>query len=272
MKKDAYYFPHDSNAKDDPKCMMLIEQLGLEGYGIFWVLVETLRDQPNYKYPLALLPAIARRYNTTFEKVKTVVYNYNLFQIEDPDFFSISLNSRMKSANFNRLSGIKGALKKHGYLTESQLNNMSDSQIIDFQELVRNKKVSPLLAPYKPTASPPLALERKGKERKRKENNYIDFYQNQIEINSESKFIKEYKQIFSYLSGKNDLERELNEILGIEQQLTYIQFEKLFIKSKTKKFSFKETLMTMTNKRDYYHKKTSLYLTLNGWINRSNDK
>ena len=73
MTKDAYYFPHDSNAKDDPKCVLLIEQLGLEGYGIFWVLIETLRDQPEYKYPLQLLPALARRYNTTAEKMKTVV-------------------------------------------------------------------------------------------------------------------------------------------------------------------------------------------------------
>ena len=96
MKKDAFYFPHDSNAKDDPKIVMMIEQLGLEGYGIFWVLVEILRDQPEFKYPLALLPAISRRYNTTTEKVKAVVMNYGLFQIENDEFFfSESLNNRM---------------------------------------------------------------------------------------------------------------------------------------------------------------------------------
>lgn len=95
--KDAYYFPHDSNAKDDPKCILLIEQLGLEGYGIYWVLIETLRDQPNYSYPLALLPALARRFNTTAEKMKTVVMNYNLFHIsEDQLFFSDSLIKRMQ--------------------------------------------------------------------------------------------------------------------------------------------------------------------------------
>lgn len=98
MAKDAYYFSHDSNAKDDPKCVLLIEQLGAEGYGIFWILIETLRDQPNYKYPLALIPAIARRYNTTAEKMKTVVMQYGLFQIEDDKFFfSDSLNRRMES-------------------------------------------------------------------------------------------------------------------------------------------------------------------------------
>ncbi len=96
MTKDAFYFPHDSNAKDDPKVVMMIEQIGLESYGIFWVLVEILRDQPDFKYPVALIPAVARRYNTTSEKVKAVIMNYGLFQTDDDEFFfSQSLNNRM---------------------------------------------------------------------------------------------------------------------------------------------------------------------------------
>ena len=61
MSKDAYYFPHDSNAKDDPKCVLLIEQLGMEGYGIYWMLIETLREQPDYTYPVANILALGRR-------------------------------------------------------------------------------------------------------------------------------------------------------------------------------------------------------------------
>ena len=96
MPKDAYYFPHDSNAKDDPKCVLLIEQLGMEGYGIYWMLIETLREQPDYTYPVANIPALGRRYNTTAEKVKTVVCNYGLFTVKDDKiFFSDSLNGRM---------------------------------------------------------------------------------------------------------------------------------------------------------------------------------
>lgn len=113
--KDAYYFAHDSNAKDDPKCVMLIEQLGLEGYGIFWILIETLRDQPDYKYPIALIPALARRYNTTGEKMKTVVGGYGLFETENEEFFySDSLNRRMESVDNYRESQRKKALKRWG--------------------------------------------------------------------------------------------------------------------------------------------------------------
>ena len=46
----------------------------------------------------------------------------------------------MKAANYNRISGIKGALKKHGYLNDKQLCSMTDTQIIEYQELVKNKK------------------------------------------------------------------------------------------------------------------------------------
>lgn len=94
--KDAYYFPHDSTAKDDPKCSMLIEQMGLEGYGIYWVLVEILRDQPEFRYPLAMIPIIARKYNTTAEKVKIVIGSYGLFMIDNNEFFSESLCKRME--------------------------------------------------------------------------------------------------------------------------------------------------------------------------------
>ena len=117
MAKDAYYFPHDSNAKDDPKAVLLIEQLGLEGYGIYWVLIETLRDQPSYRYPLNLIGAIARRYLTSSEKVAAVIRNYRLFEVEDEEFFlSPSLRRRMERINNKRLllseAGKKGRAKQ----------------------------------------------------------------------------------------------------------------------------------------------------------------
>ena len=96
MKKDAYYFSHDSNAKDDPKCSLLIEELGLEGYGIYWVLIETLRDQPEYRYPIKMIPILARKYNTTSAKVEVIVRNYGLFEVSNDEFFSISLLKRME--------------------------------------------------------------------------------------------------------------------------------------------------------------------------------
>lgn len=120
--KDAYYFSHDSNAKDDPKCVLLIEQLGLEGYGIYWVLIEVLRDQPEYKYPIALIPSLARKYNTTAEKMKTVVSNYGLFTLDENDFFSMSLLDRMEQVNIRRMSASNAGKKSAQKRLESALS------------------------------------------------------------------------------------------------------------------------------------------------------
>lgn len=145
MKKDAYYFSHDSNSKDDPKCVLLIEQLGLEGYGIFWMLVETLRDQPDYKYPLSLLAALARRYNSTAQKVETVVKNYKLFQFtEDEFFFSISLMERMEYLENYRLkksiAGKKGnEVRWNNQLSIAESSQCDNSAITSPSQIIASK-------------------------------------------------------------------------------------------------------------------------------------
>lgn len=82
------YFPHEYTAKDDPKCERLIFEMGMEGYGIFWALLEVLRAQPDYTYPLANIPLAAYKYRTDPEKMRRVVFDFGLFVIiEDKIFF-----------------------------------------------------------------------------------------------------------------------------------------------------------------------------------------
>ena len=93
---DTFYFPHEYNAKDDPKCERLIYDMGMEGYGMFWALLETLRAQPDYAYPLANIPIVARKYNADADKMHRVVTDFGLFTIvEERIFFSAGLRARM---------------------------------------------------------------------------------------------------------------------------------------------------------------------------------
>lgn len=48
-EKDAYFFSHDCNARNDPKILALRSVYGAEGYGVYFMLVEILREQPEYK-------------------------------------------------------------------------------------------------------------------------------------------------------------------------------------------------------------------------------
>ncbi len=95
VEKEKDWFKHYVNERETPKIVELIEQLELEGYGIYWVLLEVLRDQPGYRYPLSCVNSLARKYATTAEKMKTVIFNYDLFVIDEEDFFSPALIKRM---------------------------------------------------------------------------------------------------------------------------------------------------------------------------------
>ncbi len=119
-KKDAYYFSHDSNAQDDPKCMVLIDQMGMEGYGIFWALIERLRNEKTYILPLSICNAFAKRWGTSKEKVETVIKNYGLFVVEKDYFFSERLqNSMLEKSEKARQS----ALYRWGDANAVRLNN-----------------------------------------------------------------------------------------------------------------------------------------------------
>jgi len=82
MKKDAYYFPHFCNARHDRKLKRVQKELGVEGYGIFFMILEVLRDQPAFKYPIEDLDLLADEFGTSEQKVTTVVCNYKLFDID----------------------------------------------------------------------------------------------------------------------------------------------------------------------------------------------
>lgn len=95
-EKESYYFSHDSNARNDVKIIKLRRQLGLEGYGIYWCLIEMLRDTPDYKLPIDSVDDIAFSLNTSKEKVETVINNYELFTVDEQLFFSERLIRNME--------------------------------------------------------------------------------------------------------------------------------------------------------------------------------
>lgn len=95
-EKESYYFSHDSNARNDVKIIKLRRQLGLEGYGLYWCLIEMLRDTPDYKLPIDAIDDIAFILNISKEKVETVINNYELFVVDEQQFFSERLIRNME--------------------------------------------------------------------------------------------------------------------------------------------------------------------------------
>lgn len=75
-------FLHSSAAKDDPRLAKLIAEMGMEGYGIYWCLIEELNKLPDNACKLGDIRTLAVKFKTEPEKVAKVVNNYMLFTIE----------------------------------------------------------------------------------------------------------------------------------------------------------------------------------------------
>lgn len=91
--KETFYFPHDYNAMQDEKIKMLIRKHGMEGYGIFWAIVEMLYNNAN-----ALrtdYEGIAFDVRTNCEKIESIVNDFDLFIVDGDTFGSMSIERRL---------------------------------------------------------------------------------------------------------------------------------------------------------------------------------
>lgn len=95
-KKETPWFPHDSNARNDEKLLAVRMRLGIEGYGLYFMILERLRDETDYM-SVTDYNVIAFDFRSSSEQVKAVVCDFGLFQFTEDGkhFYSESLNERM---------------------------------------------------------------------------------------------------------------------------------------------------------------------------------
>ena len=114
MSKDAYYFSHDSNARNDQRLMKVRMQYGIRGYGIYFAVVEILRDNQDYTLNVNDISSIAFDLRDDVDVISDIILNYDLFVVEDDVFYSKSLKRRMLALDQKRdrliEAGRKGGL------------------------------------------------------------------------------------------------------------------------------------------------------------------
>jgi hypothetical protein len=108
---NSLYFSHDYTASEDVKMLFLRQNLGMEGIGIFWYVVERLA-QSGGKLPLKIIPVLAMQMQVTEVKVDAVIKKFDLFQIEDVEFFSNRLNQSLNLRKSLSDAGKEGAAKR----------------------------------------------------------------------------------------------------------------------------------------------------------------
>ena len=153
MEKEAYYFPHFCNARHDRKIRRLRKELGVEGYGIYFMLLETLREQQDLMYPLEDLDLLAEEFGVSEAKIQVTVSKYDLFEIDESQkFFSpkmlVYLEPYFRMKEQRREAGIRSAEKRklndrsttveQRKEKESKVNEIKENNIdITFSEMVK---------------------------------------------------------------------------------------------------------------------------------------
>ena len=134
MPKEAFYFSHDSNSRSDEKILKLRLKHGWEGYGIYWALIEMLRDSSTYELECDL-DLIAFELRCDKDKIKSIIFDFNLFIISGSNFFSHSLKRRMelkeaKSEQARDAARTRWAKQKKSNSNADALQEQSNSNAI----------------------------------------------------------------------------------------------------------------------------------------------
>jgi DnaD/phage-associated family protein len=166
MHKDAYYFPHDSNARHDEKCAYIISKYGPEGYGLYWMFTECMHENYDGKLTCKLLEGFSFTFHVDKELLKKF-YNdaieIGLFVTDGNKYWSERV--LRNKADFDEKRGKKSNAGKLGMQTRWALNNSvitENNSVITKHNKGKESKVKESKV-----------KERKGKERKVEESKEV---------------------------------------------------------------------------------------------------
>lgn len=122
-KTQSYWFSHDTDAWSDINIELMMSVYGAEGYGFYWVIVETLSMEESYKLPLnnkGYIAVLSRRMQTNPEKlsefIDDCINSFNLFISDDSFFWSESLIKRLGIRDNVKKARSTVAMKRWGSL------------------------------------------------------------------------------------------------------------------------------------------------------------
>lgn len=150
MVKDTPYFSHDANARSDKKVISVRMKYKWCGYGLYFAVVEVLRCENNFRYPIADIDNLAFDFQTDPKVLKDIILNFGLFTKNKTHFWSESLLKRMELKELKSTQARLAAKKRwenERLQSESDADAMrphSDSNASKLSEVKEVKKDKPL--------------------------------------------------------------------------------------------------------------------------------
>lgn len=100
--KYEVYFPHKAGARNDPKLVKVFLKFKWSGVGIYWALMEILREAPDYKYPADDLDALAHSLSLKPDELGDIISLFvrvDLLKKEEGFYYSAGLLGNMKKVH-----------------------------------------------------------------------------------------------------------------------------------------------------------------------------
>ena len=138
------YLLHDANAGSNLKLMIMIQEEGMKGYGIYWTVLEFLRLQNEYKASLKVIPILAQKARVTTATLKRIIYDYALFEVNETSF-SPGLTRRMEPWDAQQ-EAKKEAGRRGGLVNQQRIRDAKTSSALA-NKLNKENKENPSLSP-----------------------------------------------------------------------------------------------------------------------------
>lgn len=135
MAKDSYWFKHDSTAGRALKMRKMTFIHGHWGKGIYWDVIEILREQSGYSFSSnendlqMLAEIIGCKDATKFTNWFNDCVNFELFKIEKGKFFSEILRENMAAWEIKKLNGNQGGRPKEKP-NQNLNNNLNETESV----------------------------------------------------------------------------------------------------------------------------------------------
>jgi len=128
--KETFYFSHDYNAREDAKIQNMMSDMGWEGYGLYWVIIEKLAEAGGR---LAIKDTKGLSFALRVEEEKIILLrdNYDLFCKDETSFWSnrllVHIKKRSKISLIRQKLGRKGGLAKAKQLPSKPIANQEQN-------------------------------------------------------------------------------------------------------------------------------------------------
>jgi len=240
MTKKTSYFSHDSNARNDEKILAVRMRHGAEGYGIYFMLLERLRDEADYT-SVKDYNMIAFDLRVSAEKVKSVVEDFGLFAFTENSkrFYSESFLERMKlkdeKAKRRSEAGKKGMKERWKKKSYNNVINSDNNVITNGENSITSK-----VKESKESKYPPISPSG-GSDEKKSWKNDFEVYKAELrtaykKIVNDVEFIKTQEKFHPNVDIKLSLEKACINFWATEAGWMHKK------KKRTKEINWKTTL------------------------------